>query len=174
MIKHNRRILKMAGEPISNTMLLEITRNVLKPNQDGGLKQLNATYALFDASPEDGGVDQFISGLKQVAEDWRATNQQHAKKWNTTQKKGPCSHCGGTNHDETTCYKLHPELDPRGKGKSKRREKNKSGSPGRGSGKDGRSGKEPGRKKGAGPPEGLVRLRERTRRIPATAASTAH
>lgn len=29
---------------------------------------------------------------------------------------GPCDHCGSAMHYESTCYKKHPELRPKGKG----------------------------------------------------------
>ena len=31
--------------------------------------------------------------------------------------KGPCSHCGSQTHHESTCYKKHPHLKPKGNGK---------------------------------------------------------
>ena len=50
--------------------------------------------------------------------------------------KGPCSHCGGSNHHESNCWDKHPEKKPKGKGKGKGKAKDKDKDKDKGNNKD--------------------------------------
>ena len=65
---------------------------------------------------------------KSLAEESMRRTGQAASRISKTKPKpsGPCDHCGSATHHESTCYKKHPELRPKGKGNGgKKKDKGK-------------------------------------------------